>query len=247
MRDRNSTAIAVHVIRGSGTKPSDIHVAGGDLELANGERHGSVDSKLVLLVAVGEASRLRRQLIEPACRNRVPHVAGSHRQELCRSESGRQLVRLVCPIRRCRTRRQFEIDLLLHRGAQHHPGRGREERAASIACVRQRRWVHFLGSTRRGERNDTDHQSTSHQIPGKRCEPSHNHLHDVVIDATVTVRRTSLRGRGHASGDGNGDAGAMPREHARIGVFLCSRRANERVVSRGVCDHTRPPSRHARR
>ena len=32
---------------------------------------------------------------------------------------------------------------------------------------------------------------------------------DIVIDATVTVRRTSLRGPyGHASGDGNGDAGA---------------------------------------
>src|SRR5688572_7177604 len=82
MRDRNSTAIAVHIVDWRRTKPSDIHVAGGDLELANGECHGAVDSKLVLLVAVRVASRLRRQLIEPAGRNRVPHIAGSNRQEL---------------------------------------------------------------------------------------------------------------------------------------------------------------------
>src|SRR4029450_4752991 len=83
MRDRYAPAIAVHIGDWRWTKPSDIHVSRGELELANGERHGSVDSKLVFVVAVRVASRLRRQLIEPACRNRVPHIAGGHRQELC--------------------------------------------------------------------------------------------------------------------------------------------------------------------
>ena len=245
MRDRNSTAIAVHVIRGSGTKPSDIHVAGGDLELANGERHGPVDSKLVLLVAVGESSRLRRQLIEPACRNRVTHVAGSHRQELCRPNRDVNLCDWclqfadVKPV-------EFEIDLFLHRGAQHQPGRGREERATSIADIRCSRYSRcvdvFLGSTRRAQRHHTDHQSTWHEIPRKPCEPSHNHLHgrrhrrDRHRSANLVARSAPSRvGRWQRR-----CRRAMPREHARIGVFLCGRRANDRVLSRGACDHTRP-------
>jgi hypothetical protein len=126
MRDRNAAAIAVHVIGRSGTKPTDIHVASGDLELANAERHGSVDSKLLLLVAVGESSRMRRELIEAACRNRVIHVARSHREKLRRPNRKVDLrdwdiqVADVEPI-------QFQIDLFLHRGAQHQPGRRREE------------------------------------------------------------------------------------------------------------------------
>src|SRR4029453_16650588 len=84
MRDRNFSAVTVRIVRWRRTEPSDIHVAAGDLELANGECHGPVDSKLVLVVAVGESSRLRRQLIEPACRNRVIHVAGGHPQQLTR-------------------------------------------------------------------------------------------------------------------------------------------------------------------
>ena len=73
--------------------------------LRTANANGSVDSKLVLVVAVRVASRLRRQLIEPACRNRVPHIAGSDRQELCHPNREVNLRDGYLQARRCKTRR----------------------------------------------------------------------------------------------------------------------------------------------
>ena len=158
MRDHDSTAIAVGIISWIGTKPSDIHVADGDLELADGERHGPVDSKLVLLVAVGEASRLRRQLIEPACRNRVTHVAGSHRQELCRPNREVNLCDR-CLVRRCKTHtvsdRSVSAGVLSTTQDEARTAR----RVLRLQVPRWSRYVYFLGNTRCAQRQRTDHQS----------------------------------------------------------------------------------------
>ena len=160
---------------GAGRNRRTYMLRRGDLELANGERHGPVDSKLVLLVAVGEASRLRRQLIEPACRNRVTHVAGSDRQELCRPNRDVNLCdgclqfADVEPV-------DFEIDLFLHRGVQHQPGRGREERATSIADIgAQEQWVRLRFPGQHTARRAKSHRPPKHFAPdtGPRCEPSH--------------------------------------------------------------------------
>jgi hypothetical protein len=63
---------------------------------------------------------------------------------------------------------------------------------------------------------------------------------DVVIDATVTVRRTSLRGPyGHASRDGNGDAGAQCLVNMPELAFFSAVAAQTSVCFRAVCAITR--------
>ena len=90
----------------------------------------------------------------------------------------------------------------------------------------------------------TDHQHTWHEIPRKP-----------VVSASHTSISTDARHRrhceprsssvacevpGHASGDGNGDAGARsPRKHAQNVAFSSAVAAQMRcVVSRGACDRT---------
>ena len=222
MRDRYATAIAVHVSHWSWTKPSDIHVARGDLELANGERHGSVDSKLVLLVAVRVASRLRRQLIEPACRNRVPHIAGSHRQELCHPNREVNLCDGYLQVADEKPG-EFESDLFVAPGYSLRP-RPRARRSSPVHRRHQVQQVAVGASTLSWA------------------------AHGAASDITQTTKALRTRYRAHvvsfrisisASGDGNGDAAArIPREHARIGVLSTGRRADDCVVSRGACDNT---------
>ena len=185
----DSTAIAVRIVRWRRTEPPDVHVAGGDLELANGERHGSVDAKLVLVVAVREASRLRRQLVEPACGNRVTHVAGSHRQELRQPGSARQPVRPVCPIRRCRTRRRFRsicfctgvLSTSQAEGAKSAP-RPSPARAAG-------RWVHFLGRARRGDDITQTARALGTRYRANACE---RRISISTTSPSDDIRRTSL-------------------------------------------------------
>ena len=131
-------------------------------------------------------------------------------------------MRPVRPLRRCKTRRVSDRS----RSAQGRsaPARPRARIASHVHRLHQGRrvrCVHFLGSTRRAERHHTDHQSTSHQIPRKPCEPSHNHLHgrrhrrDSHRSANLVVRSARSRvGRWQRR-----CRRAMPREHARIGVF----------------------------
>ena len=63
---------------------------------------------------------------------------------------------------------------------------------------------------------------------------------DVVFDATAIVQRTSLRGPyGHASGDGNGDAGAQCRVNTPEFAFFSAVAAQTSVCFRAVCAITR--------
>src|SRR6185436_16079112 len=118
IRGRNSATIAIGIVRGRGTKPSDIHVAGGNLQLPDGEWDGPVDSKLVLLVAVRKTSGLRRQFIEPARGNRVRHVAGSHGQKLCRADRNVDLCDWCVYCANVESV-EFQIDPFLHWNVHH--------------------------------------------------------------------------------------------------------------------------------
>ena len=78
-----------------------------------------------------------------------------------------------------------------------------------------------MGSTRRGGRHCTDHQSTSHQMPGKRSESSHNHLHKC-RQRHDSHRSANLVARSVRSRVGRWQRRcrrAEPRKLARIGVF----------------------------
>src|ERR1700684_1078281 len=89
MRDRDPIAIAVDLffrkrlsrIRVCWEKPTDIHVAVGDLKLMDREHNCPVDPKLVLLVPAGKSSRSIREFIEAACRDRVIEIAWSDRKK----------------------------------------------------------------------------------------------------------------------------------------------------------------------
>ena len=139
------------------TEPSDIHVAVGDLERANGELHRPVDSKLVLLECVGELPAAAAWLVEPAWRNLVIQIAGSNRQKLCRPNRDVDL---------CDRRVHFAVveavevqsDALSERSdSRLSKAAGHEDRATSIGCIRcaGSRRLDFLGSTRRAQRNQT--------------------------------------------------------------------------------------------
>src|SRR6476646_1089885 len=132
MRDHDSTAIAVDILSWSWEKPSDIHVADGDLELPEGESHGAVDAELVLPIAVGESCRLRRELIEAAGRNRVVHVAGSNRQKLCRPNREVHLPDRCFQVADVKSV-ESQSNLFAERCVDLQVARGREHRARSTA------------------------------------------------------------------------------------------------------------------
>src|SRR6202166_2138234 len=172
IRDRNPIAIAVDLFcwkRRSGIhvrwkKPSDIHVALGDFKLMDREHNRPVDPKLVLVEATGKWSRKVREFIKAACRHRVIEIAGSDRKKFCQPDRGVNLcgrrlqVADVNPI-------EFKIDPLLYRSNQLYPARGRSYRATSTS----RRYVYFLGSTRRAQRDHKGNHNTRCQVPCKCC------------------------------------------------------------------------------
>src|ERR1700730_5316051 len=116
-------------------KPSDIHIALGDLKLMDREHNRPVDPKLVLLDPVSKSSRKIRESIQAAWRDRVIEIAGRDRKEFCRPKGGVKLCgrRLhfadVKPI-------EFKIDPLLYRSNQLSPARGCGYRATSTPVVR---------------------------------------------------------------------------------------------------------------
>ena len=205
------------------------------------ELHCRVDSKLVLFECVCETHRALRGGVESAWRNLVIQIARCNRQKPC------------CPNRDVHLGNRYlhftvvkAVEFTETRSCtgatkpRKPPGTNNEPRPSPASGAVVGRST-FLGRTRRGERHHTDHQSTSHQIPGKRCESSHNHLHgrrhrrDSHRSANLVARSVPSRvGRWQRR-----CRRAMPRERARIGVFLCSCRPNERVLSRGACDNTR--------
>ena len=72
-----------------------------------------------------------------------------------------------------------------------------------------------------------------------RSRSVHTISTNIAIEAKVSRFDGPYR---HASRDGNGAAQrAIHREFARIRLFLCGRRAEERVFSRGACDNARRP------
>jgi hypothetical protein len=85
IRDPDPIAIAIDII--GLKKPSDIHVALGDLKLVDREHHRPVDPKLVLLEAASKSSRNIREFVKAACRDRVIEIAGCDRKKLCRPNS----------------------------------------------------------------------------------------------------------------------------------------------------------------
>src|SRR4030095_13805822 len=117
----NSTAITVAVFCWSWTKPSDVHVATGDPEPADGKSNGAVDSKLLLVVAVGKRTRHIREFIKSACRNRVKQVARSNRQKLCHANRHVNLCGRYVQLADVKAV-EFEIDPLLHRNDHVDPG-----------------------------------------------------------------------------------------------------------------------------
>ena len=75
-------------------------------------------------------------------------------------------------------------------------------------------------------------------MPGKCCESLHT-ISTNVIEAT-SLRNLLMRPVPSRVGRWQRRCRrTMPREQARIGVFRCGGRPNERVLSRGACDHTR--------
>src|ERR1700730_3809856 len=176
MRHRDPSAIAVDLfcwkraagIRVCWKKPSDIHIALGDLKLMDREHNRPVDPKLVLLDPVSKSSRNIREFIQAACRDRVIQIAGSDRKKFCHPDGavnlgGRRLQFAdVKPI-------EFKIDPLLYRSNQLYPARGRSYRATSTSI----RYVYFLGSTRQTQREDTSNQNTWRQVSRKPGELSH--------------------------------------------------------------------------
>src|SRR4051794_29691436 len=120
MCHRDPSAIAVDLfcwkraacIRVCWKKPSDIHIALGDLKLMDGEHNRPVDPKLVLLDPVSKSLRKIRKFMQAARGDRVIEIAGSDRKKLCHPDrsvnlGGRRLhLPDVKPI-------EFKIDPLL--------------------------------------------------------------------------------------------------------------------------------------
>src|SRR6202011_3003415 len=104
---------------------------------------------------VSKSSRKIRKFIQAAWRDRVIEIAGRDRKEFRRPKGGVKLCgrRLqfadVKPI-------EFKIDPLLYRSNQLYPARGRSYRATSTSG----RYVYFLGSTRRAQRDHTGNHTT---------------------------------------------------------------------------------------
>ena len=148
--------------------------------LADGDPNRPVDPELVLVVAVREPSRLRRQLVEPARGNPVVHVAGSDGQEPRRSDRDVDLrdgYAQFADVERV----DLEIDRLALQGCS-APARPRARPASHVHRRRQAGhsrwiwWICFLGKTRRGRRNHAGHQRASHQGPRTLCEMPHHPL-----------------------------------------------------------------------
>ena len=91
MRDRDPIAIAIDIISIGWKKPSDIHVALGDLKLVDREPNRPVDPKLVFVEAASKSLRNIREFVKAACRDRVIEIAGSDRKKFCRPNRGVKL------------------------------------------------------------------------------------------------------------------------------------------------------------
>ena len=155
-------------------------------------------------------------------------------------------MQLVRPLRRVKTV-DVQTETRSCTGAAQHRASPRARTASHVHRLQQAASVGLRSWAAHGAASDMtpDHQSTSHQIPGKRCESSHHHLHgrrhrrDSHRSANLVARSVRPRvGRWQRR-----CRRAIPREHARIGG-LSAITAQMTVWFRAVrAIHTQPPSR----
>ena len=173
--------------------------------------------------------------VETAGRNLVIQIAGSNRQKLRRPNRDVHLrdryvhFAVVEAVERLeRPGRRTGVT-----SPRKPPGTNTEPRPSTrIRCSRCSRCVQFLRSTRRGQRHQ--HRPPEHLAPDTAqtlVSPSHTISTNIAIEATSSANLACEVRYRHASGDGNGDAGARSLANTpRMRVFLCDRRAKRPCV-----------------